>query len=455
MTYQIKGLQKWDERILRIIEEIGLDCYPQEFEICDQNDMLGYMAYTGLPSHYPHWSFGKAFERQKTLYKLGISGLPYEMVINSDPCLAYLMKDNTLLVLEEFKSHADRIRSYIEDPSIGLSAVEEILDAAHAIKFQCHRNLKVKKLSLKHQRESAIMQAQLKYKNFDLLKKRAAYEAPDLHKIPLEPEEGILFFIRDYNPLLEDWQRDLLTIVAEENQYFLPQIETKIMNEGWASYWHYHILNRLNLPQGLHFEFLKRHNQVICPHVGGLNPYHMGFKIFENIFQRWEKPTPQDQEEPGMNGGEGLKKILQVRESDRDQSFLRQYLTKDLMQELDLFQHEQQGSDRVISKISDEKGWKQVRETLIANVGMNRVPSIQIIDTNYEGQQKLLLRHQFDGRELDLGYTQHTLRHLCKLWQHPLVLETVLKGRCYQLIYDVTDQFEIREVQQTAAAMND
>jgi len=222
MNYQIKDLQKWDKRILGIIEGIGLDCWPQEFEICDQNDMLGYMAYTGLPSHYPHWSFGKAFERQKTLYKLGVSGLPYEMVINSDPCLAYLMKDNTLLlqiltiahvyghndffknnrtfcytrpnyVLEEFKSHADRIRSYIEDPSIGLRAVEEILDAAHAIKFQCHRNLKVKKLSLKHQRESAIMQAQLKYKNFDLLKKRAAYEPPDLHKIPLDPEEGILF----------------------------------------------------------------------------------------------------------------------------------------------------------------------------------------------------------------------------------------------------------------------
>ena len=98
MNYQIGDLQKWDERIGKIIEEIGLDCYPQEFEICDQNDMLGYMAYTGLPSHYSHWSFGKAFERQKTLYKIGISGLPYEMVINSDPCLAYLMKDNTLLL---------------------------------------------------------------------------------------------------------------------------------------------------------------------------------------------------------------------------------------------------------------------------------------------------------------------------------------------------------------------
>ena len=126
------------------------------------------------------------------------------------------------------------------------------------------------------------------------------------------------------------------------------------------------------------------------------------------------------------------------------------------MQELDLFQHDQQGSARVITKISDEKGWKEVRETLIANVGMNRVPVIRIIDANYEGQQKLLLRHQFDGRELDLGYSQHTLRYLYRLWKHPLVLETVLKGRYYQLVYEANDQFEIREVRPPAAAtLND
>ncbi len=484
MKYRFEDLQKWDEKIFKVVEGVGLDCYPQEFEICDQNEMLGYIAYTGMPSHYPHWSFGKAFERQKTLYKTGISGLPYEMVINSNPCLAYLMKDNTLLLqiltiahvyghndffknnhtfaysqadymIEQFKSHADRIREYIEDPSIGQKAVENILDAAHALRYQCHRNLQIPKLSLKEQRERAIARAQHNYKDFDHLKQRAAYVPPDLHKIPLEPDEDLLLFIRDYHPLLEDWQKDLLTIVAEENRYFLPQMETKIMNEGWASYWHYQILNSLNLPQGLHFEFLKRHNQVICPHVGGLNPYHLGFKIFEAIFKRWEEPSSEDKEELGLTGGEGLKKLFQVRESDRDQSFLRQYLTKELMNELDLFQHEQQGSDRVISKISNEIGWKQVRETLIANVGMNRVPVIHIMDANYDHNQKLLLRHQFDGRELDLGYAQHTLRHLYCLWQNTVILETVLKGRYYQLFYEKGEHFEIREVKHPSSHWND
>jgi len=484
MNYQIKDLEEWNERILKIVQEIGLDCYPQEFEICDHNEMLGYMAYTGMPSHYPHWSFGKAFERQKTMYKLGVSGLPYEMVINSNPCLAYLMKDNTLLlqiltiahvyghndffknnstfghtpssyVIEMFKSHANRIRSYVEDPSIGEKAVEDILDAAHALKYQGYRNMRVRRLSMQEQRNQALARAQRNYNDFDNLQERATYVAPDMHKIPVEPEEDLILFIRDYNSLLENWQKDLLSIVAEENQYFLPQIETKIMNEGWASYWHYQILTRLELPQGLHFEFMKRHNQVICPYVGSLNPYHLGFKILENIFQRWEKPENQDQERLGLTGGEGLKKLFQVRESDRDQSFLRQYLTHELMEELDLFQHEQQGNDRVITKVSDEENWEKIRDTLITNVGMNRVPVIRIIDANYDHQQKLLLSHLFDGRELDLGYAQHTMRHLYRLWNRPVVMETVLKGRNYQLHYDYSDQFEIKEVKQPSSKWND
>jgi stage V sporulation protein R len=189
--------------------------------------------------------------------------------------------------------------------------------------------------------------------------------------------------------------------------------------------------------------------------VGSLNPYHLGFKMLENIFQRWEKPENQDQERLGLTGGEGLKRLFQVRESDRDQSFLRQYLTQELMEELDLFQHEQQGNDRVITKVSDEENWEKIRDTLITNIGMNRVPVIRVIDANYDHQQKLLLGHLFDGRELDLGYAQHTMRHLYRLWNRPVVMETVLKGRNYQLHYDYSDQFEIKEVKQPNSKWND
>jgi stage V sporulation protein R len=164
--YTIADLEEWDKRIQAVIAEESLNTFPQEFELCDFNEMIGYEAYAGMPSHYPHWSFGKGFERKETLYNLGIVGLPYEMVINSNPALAYLMRDNTLLLqiltmthvyahndffknnlnfsstqpqytIEKFKAHADRVRSYIEDPSIGAEKVEWILDAAHALQFQC------------------------------------------------------------------------------------------------------------------------------------------------------------------------------------------------------------------------------------------------------------------------------------------------------------------------------
>src|SRR3990167_10787596 len=174
MNYTITELQTWNDRIIALAREFGLDPYPQEFEICDHEQMLAYTVYSGMPSHYPHWSYGKNYEKLKTLYDYGVSGLPYEMVINSNPCIAYLMRDNSLLLqaltmahdyghndffknnftfkptraeftVETFKAHADRVRRYVEDPSLGLEKVERLLDAAHALSLQCRRNLAVRK----------------------------------------------------------------------------------------------------------------------------------------------------------------------------------------------------------------------------------------------------------------------------------------------------------------------
>src|SRR5256712_9946384 len=183
--WDIKDLEYWDERIREKVEEFGLSCYPQEFELCDHFQMLGYMAYSGMPAHYPHWSYGKSYEKLKTMYDYGVSGLPYEMVINSNPALAYLMRDNTLCLhiltiahvyghndffknnftfrstppeftVGTFKAHADRVRPYLDTPSIGLEKVETFLDAAHSLSLQCRRNLAVKKLSEEAERERLI-----------------------------------------------------------------------------------------------------------------------------------------------------------------------------------------------------------------------------------------------------------------------------------------------------------
>ncbi len=465
MEYTLAELQRWDERILEKVAEFGLDPFPLQFEICDHYQMLGFLAYSGMPSRYPHWSFGKAYERQKTLYDYGISGLPYELVINSNPSLAYLMRDNSLLLqiltmahvyahsdffknnftfrhsrpeytIERFKSHADRIRTYQETPGIGQEKVERVLDAAHALAFQCRRNLEIKKLSLEKQKDLLWEKSQPRFDPNQVIHQRQEWKPPELERVPLEPDQDVLLFLRDYNYQLTDWEKDLITIVQEETEYFLPQMETKIMNEGWASLWHKRLLESLELPQNLHVEFLVRHNQVLKPSAGQINPYYLGNKIFEDVEKRWNNPSAEELREYGRPGQEGRKKIFQVREADRDVSFLRQYLTEELIREMDLFEHEKRGSERIVTHVADEENWTKIKETLLKNAGVAALPVIKVMDADYQGKRTLYLQHDFDGRELDLEYAERTLKYAQQLWGFEVMLETFLDDKRHHLVHD-------------------
>jgi len=338
--------------------------------------------------------------------------------------------------LSTFKAHATRVRTYVEDPSIGIEKVESILDAAHALSLQCRRNLGVKKLDLEADRERLLDAARPREDPFHALHRRLEYQAPDLKKIPPSPEEDLLLFIRDYNPFLAEWEKDLLTIVHEQANYFIPQIETKIMNEGWASYWHREILNSLELPQELHLEFLVRHNQVVRPIEGGLNPYHLGLKIWDDIRKRYDDPSPEETHEFHRSAGEGLKQIFEVRSADRDASFLRRFLTEELMREMDLFQYQAKGNDLVVSDVSDQEGWKKIKETLIKGVGMGSVPVIKIEDSGYGDSRTLYAKHDHDGRDLHLEYAERTLGYLYRLWGREVALETVVGGKRTLLVFN-------------------
>lgn len=442
--YTFCELEAWNEQIVALVREKGLDFYPQEFEICSYEEMLGYEAYTGMPSHYPHWSFGKAFDRLHTFYRYNLSGLPYEMVINSNPCLAYLMRDNTLLLqiltiahvyghndffknnrlfkhtqagltVETFKNHAERVRSYIQDPSIGYLKVERILDAAHAIRYQTNRVLGMKKLSIQQQKERLVAEYRRKIQR-DLFGNPVQEEAPpNLIKLPLEPEADLLFFLAEHSQL-EEWERDLLFIVHSETAYFLPQIETKILNEGWASFWHYQILQELKLPADLHLEFLKRHHQVIRPHPGGLNPYHLGFTILYDLERRF-----------------GKEKLFEVREIECDRSFLRRYLTRELCEELHLFEYMASEGQIEVTEVADEKGWEKIRDTLSIMVGLGSIPVI-VIKEVIPKDRTLLLEHEWDGRDLEMTYAGETLKYLVELWGRPVELATRVKGKEKRLI---------------------
>lgn len=412
--YTLAELAAWNETIEAKVQALGLTCYEQHFEICSYEDMLCYEAYVGMPSHYPHWSFGKAYERQKTFYQYNLSGLPYEMVINSDPCLAYLMRDNTLLLqiltmahvyghndffknnrlfkrdtraeltLEMFKAHADRVRAYVDDPSIGPEKVEYILDAAHALKFQVSRTGPGEACS------------------------RRTLEREKHEAVPERIKHDLLAFLGEKGQLA-DWERDLINIVHAESLYFIPQIETKIMNEGWASYWHYQILKQLDLPQGLYLEFLQRHNLVIRPHPQRLNPYFVGFKLFEYL----DKTL-------------GREKIMAIRAEERDQSFIRRYLNLELCREMNLFAYDTEEDYIVVSEVADDDGWKAIRDQLANSVGMGGIPAIgpQEVDKG-----ELILAHDFDGRELELEYAKETIKYVARLWGAGVKIRTKLDGK--------------------------
>lgn len=446
MDYTLRDLEKWNDIIEEVVNKVGLNYYPQEFDVIGYNEMLGYEAYVGMPSRYPHWSFGKAFEKNRTLYNLNLTGLPYEMVINSNPCLAYLMKDNTLLLqiltmahvyghndffknnrlfregtnadstIEMFKLDGDTVRRYINDPRIGYEKVERILDAAHSIRFQTSRVAGEKRTSPKEQRQRIIDEYMRKIENRGILDDISSIEEPDISKIPLNPDDDLIQFIIDYGKM-EEWERTLLKIVRRETLYFIPQIETKIMNEGWASYWHYNILKQLELPQELHLEFLKRHNDVVAPILGGLNPYYVGFKMFEDIERRY-----------------GKDKIFEVRALERDNSFLRRYLTEELCEELNLFQYGKKGFDYVVEEVSDEDGWKKIRDNMASSCGMGSIPYIRVIDMNRK-DYVLTLEHVFDGRELELTYARETLKHIYDLWGYKVaLLSNTKEGQQFSLV---------------------
>lgn len=456
--YSMRELEEWNEKIENIVREEGLDCYSQEFEIVNYEDMIGYEAYIGMPSHYPHWSCGKAYERIKTLNKYNISGLPYEMVINSNPCIAYLMKDNTLLLqiltiahvyghndffknnrlfkqgtradytVEMFKNHADRIRRYIADPGIGYARVEKILNAAHALKLQTSRVIGEKRIAGEEIKRRLILKNSRQKSEYPLLdpSSRDDEAMPDLKKIPLEPEEDLLYFISRYGRLTE-WEKDIINIVREETLYFIPQIETKIMNEGWASFWHYTILNRLELPQSLHMEFLKRHNQVIRPYEGHINPYYLGFRIFEDLKKRYS-------EEPG--------KIFAVRSLERDESFIRRYLTYELCNELNLFEFVKNGNEYIISEVSDEEGWKKVRDTIASSAGLGGAPVIRVAEW-VQKDNMIILEHVYDGRELEMNHAYETMKHLVDLWEGKIMVSTMMDGKMKTIMCDEQKKISI------------
>jgi stage V sporulation protein R len=431
----LKELEKWDNILEKMALDHGLDWFPILYETCDYYEMIGTMAYHGMPSHYGHWSFGKSFERTHAMYNAGLEGLPYELIINSDPSLAYLMEENPLylqvLIMAHCIGHSDffknnatfkntrpehvilRMRNakryideLVKDPSVGVERVEEVLDAVHALSLHVPRRHK-RYVSQKEQRLELIKEIKS-----GLFKDKKNPPNPDIY--PITREENLIAFIAETSQGLEDWERELMLIALDDAQYFMPQIRTKIMNEGWASYWHYRLMHELNLDSGMHLPFLKIHNEVVRPHLGSINPYHLGFYMFKKIEERF-----------------GLEECFIARESLNDESFIRQYLTEKDCEDLNLFSFSLHKNEYKIDDVSDTQGWKNVKEDLIKQVGGNNIPVITV--GAIEEGNILCLQHEHDGRDLDLDYGDAVVRHMTRLWGDIVKLDTTIEDEPFEI----------------------
>ncbi len=422
-NYTLETLQEWDEKICAIARKHNLDWFDINYESIDYYEMIGAMAHHGMPSFYSHWSFGKAFERTHQMYNLGQEGLPYELIINSNPSIAYLMRENPLPlqilimahcvghsdffknnrmfkntrpdgVIQRFRAAKKRIQGYVEDPTIGIDEVESVIDACHAIQFQTTK-YGLRRRSQEEIREEKILA--LKKAKLNNQTNLVYNLERALDNIPLEPDYDLLGFVSE-NAKIPDWKKDIIEIIRDEGQYFWPQIQTKVMNEGWASYWHYTICHELDLPSELHLPIIKSHNQVIRPHLGSINPYHLGFHMFQYIMKN-----------------KGIEECFIAREACHDGSFIRQYLNEEICADLNLFSYStKKYGVTSIDDVSDKEGWESVRNDLAKQVGGGSIPVVFVDEVRRSGE--LIIRHEHDGRDLDIDNAKNVVSHIRKLW---------------------------------------
>lgn len=461
--------------------ELGLEIHPNQIEVITAEQMLDAYASIGLPLMYNHWSFGKQFAHNELLYRKGARGLAYEIVINANPCVSYIMEDNSMAMQALVMAHAafghnhffrnnhlfrqwtdaDAILDYLAfakgyiahcEERYGAQAVERLLDAAHALMDQGVNRYQRKRRtgpqwSEARERERRAY-AEASYDDLWARTRPHAPEPPQAHPdapAPDEaldlPEENLLYFLEKHAPRLAPWQREILRIVRQLGQYFYPQKQTKVMNEGCATYVHYRVMNRLHeqglLSDGGYLEFLHAHTAVIFqpdfddPRFGGANPYTLGFEMMRDIERICLEPGEEDRAWfPSIAGcGTPMEVLRDAWVEYRDESFLLQFLSPTLIRKLRLFEltGEEDEPDYLVAAIHNEQGYQKIRRALARQYDVSlHEPDIQVVGANLQGDRTLLLQHQvYDGRRLDEADATLVLHHIARLWGYPVVLMEV------------------------------
>lgn len=448
-------LEQGIDRIVEQAGQFGLNFFQMRYEICPADIIYTFGAY-GMPIRFSHWSFGKAFHRMKMEYDYGMSKI-YELVINSDPCYAFLLETNSLLQNKLIAAHvlahcdffknnwrfqstnrkmvwtmaafAERVRQYEQDH--GRQKVERFLDACLAIQEHVDSTPRVRHFRKPEKAESRRSPARCT--PYDDLWELDQLVSPDTSRevaatgpanTSLLPKEeharDLLLFLLERAQDLEDWQKDVLSSIRDESLYFRPQMETKILNEGWASIWHARIMRELDLTPEESVEFAKMHSGVLSPSRFHLNPYHLGFHMFERIEEQY-----------------GQAKIFEVREIETDISFIRNYLDEALVEKLDLYLFNKNADRYEVT--TDRRQWEQVRDGIVRMITNSGIPYIYAEDYDYQKRGELFIRHGYEGVELDSHYLIQTLPHIYHIWGRPVHLETVEEERTVRYTYNGHD----------------
>lgn len=381
-------LERWLQRLWEVARGMGLDPLPVHFEVVPANIIHEISAY-GLPGRFSHWSSGKVYRSLKMRYDHGLMRI-YELVVNADPAQAFLLENNApitnKLVMAHVLAHADFFKNNLYFASVPRDMMERA-------------NIHAQRL-----------------REYELIHGKREVESFLDAVLSIQDHPDLLGFIMERSPVLQDWERDIIAMVRDERLYFLPQMRTKVINEGWAAFWHTRLMRAMGLDDAEYADFARLNAEILSPHGHVVNPYLLGSAIFQDVVDQ-------------LGDEEGYQQVFLMREVEDDVSFIRNHMNEDLVSRLDLFVYEFRSGSWVVS----QKGWEDVRDALVDTLLNGGNPFVVAEDGDYGKRRELLLRHLYDGRELDQEYACKTLQHITRLWGRSVHLETVVDGKLQTL----------------------
>ena len=490
-----KEISEWADRMAEHARAEGLDFYDTIFEVLSYDEINQVAAYGGFPQRYPHWRFGMEFERLRKQHTYGL-GKIYEMVINNDPCYAYLVADNPLVdqktviahvyahsdffknnvwfsetnrrMMDEMANHATRLRRYVE--RYGIEEVEQFIDTCLSLENLIDAHSQFMRRRPEHRQPPPDKREQPKLTRYPAKAYMDRYINPaealaaeerelreaaqqSAGKIPASPRRDVLLFLLENAPL-EDWQADVLAIIREEAYYFAPQGQTKIMNEGWASYWHSTIMTNYGLNDAELITYCEHHSGTLATSPGRLNPYKLGIELLRDIEQRWntgrygleydrcdsmeERRNWGQEQAPKTRvvgrGSPGREKIFEVHRIYNDVTFLDEFLTPEFVDEQKLYHYRYDPATGRMVVVS--RDFERIKEQLLFMLTNHAQPYIYVLDGNYRNRGELYLGQKHVGVDLDIKYATETLKALQRLWGRPVHLQAIIDDAPILFSYD-------------------